>query len=88
MTPAIFRGGRFTTNSDCLPSIWRGIGTLALYSSHNGTHMIAEINPKCDQLFRIGYVAHHSIVPTRTSIWLRSSGEIGGFTCAGFISQF
>src|SRR5437868_14068369 len=59
MTPAISRGGRFTTNNACLPSISRGFArSLAFHSSQNSAPVVAEVDAECDQLFRIGNVAH------------------------------
>src|SRR6266446_7228436 len=58
MTPAILRGGRFTTNNAFLPSTSRGFARSRFTPAKHSAPVIAEIHPKRDQLFRISYIAH------------------------------
>src|SRR5207253_5829434 len=55
MTPAILRGGRFTS---LLAFDLPWICPLALHRSQDRALVVAEIDPKCDQLFRIWDIAH------------------------------
>ncbi len=50
--------------------------------------MVAEIDRNAMTLSELATSFTDSMVPTRTSIWSRSSGGIAGFTFAGTMRQF
>ena len=81
--PAILRGGKFTTNNACLPSISRGFA----HSRFNPAKTVHQWSPKLTRsatnFSELATSLTDSMVPTRTSIWFRSLGDIVGFTLCG-----
>ena len=85
---AIFFGARFTTKRACLPSISRGLARSRFIPASIVRLWSPKLTSSATNFSELGTSVTLRIVPTRTSIWLRRSGEIGGLTCVGFIAQF
>src|SRR5438128_3295932 len=86
--PAILRGGRFTTNNACLPSTSRGFARSRFIPAKTVRQWSPKLTRSATSFSELATSLTDSIVPTRTSIWFRSPGEIVGFTLAGVTQQF
>src|SRR5438132_1425600 len=87
MTPAILRGGRFTTNNACLPSISRGFARSRFIPAKTVRQWSPKLTRSATNFSELETSLADSIVPTLMSIWFRSSGEIVGFALAGVTQQ-